>query len=864
MKRLSGLAFRYMKENIQRTCTTIIGVMFATILIYGIFSCGINAYESSMKKGYEESLNLDAVYVVDAEIAKEMIKQAPYYGETPGIENDDYEVSHAYIVGCSKKYSDAYGINDFDAMPVKFKIKKGTTPNGKNGVIVSDWFSKGQKLTVGSEMEVFVLSAAEDYQQIAKEERILDYRTNKTVCGIFDNTCMYIEDKLPGGAINITQSEFVIKLTDELLEGEVTVYVTFKDKKNLSAQAKALADDYGVDSLNYRVSEQALNTFHKLNSKESVGYAGFKLAMLACGALASMAVLFIIRNAFNISVNERSNDYGILRCIGLTRRQIVYIMAYEAFSIGFAGMALGIGVSHLICKLAFFYINTNIADVGDYRLYGTAVLWTAVCMLVVTMYSMVAPIEMLFKLNPIEALRKLSEIENSEKQLKLRKKYKNDKKGKRYARDSKKEAKKQIKESKRAEKLTRLFGVETGYAYKNVMRQRNRAMLSIVSFTVGMILFVSTSSLFRYFSVNINEVIGINLNSVDGIFTCTGYSEYETVKKDLSKLDCVMPLNTFSNAVLVKFDNESDSQNKKNDSLYLVGLPEDNYNALLERCAKRVNADDNPVICMPVHSESSDWAAKKTIDLTDGSFTVTPEACITNEEYSSYMFNIGNYDLLYSSSENIYIYNMDSKLTETLVMLEEKSSAQDSEQAEFYMYSAYSYGIKLDNKAEDLYKFDNYVENTLHMYTDYSTENRLIVNTVKMVGFVIKLLIAIILILFMVDSINIERSNLMIRKGEYGILSVIGMSRKQKRKMIMLESMLTTIVSVILGTILSFVISYGLNKGLLALMMLDAEEPYEFPALHLDYISLIISIGFLIIMGIIKMLVAGNEELKKA
>src|SRR5690606_16521810 len=50
----------------------------------------------------------------------------------------------------------------------------------------------------------------------------------------------------------------------------------------------------------------------------------------------------VIYNAFAISVNERTKQFGLLSSIGATRRQIRQMVLWEGLIVGAIGLALGI------------------------------------------------------------------------------------------------------------------------------------------------------------------------------------------------------------------------------------------------------------------------------------------------------------------------------------------------------------------------------------------------------------------------------------------------------------------------------------------------------------------------------------------
>jgi putative ABC transport system permease protein len=65
--------------------------------------------------------------------------------------------------------------------------------------------------------------------------------------------------------------------------------------------------------------------------------------LLAFGAIALLVGCFVIFNTFSITVAQRTREFGMLRTIGASRRQVLWAVVLEALAIGLAGSVLGLG-----------------------------------------------------------------------------------------------------------------------------------------------------------------------------------------------------------------------------------------------------------------------------------------------------------------------------------------------------------------------------------------------------------------------------------------------------------------------------------------------------------------------------------------
>jgi putative ABC transport system permease protein len=81
----------------------------------------------------------------------------------------------------------------------------------------------------------------------------------------------------------------------------------------------------------------------------------FSAAMLAFAAIALFVGAFIIFNTFSILVAQRTREFGLLRAIGASARQVVVVVIVEALAVGtlasLVGLGLGAGIAVLLTRL---------------------------------------------------------------------------------------------------------------------------------------------------------------------------------------------------------------------------------------------------------------------------------------------------------------------------------------------------------------------------------------------------------------------------------------------------------------------------------------------------------------------------------
>jgi putative ABC transport system permease protein len=82
--------------------------------------------------------------------------------------------------------------------------------------------------------------------------------------------------------------------------------------------------------------------------RENLGF--LRIFLLVFGFIAVFVGSFLIFNTFSITVAQRVSEFGMLRTLGASRRQILTTVMVEALAIGLLGAVLGIGGGFLIAK----------------------------------------------------------------------------------------------------------------------------------------------------------------------------------------------------------------------------------------------------------------------------------------------------------------------------------------------------------------------------------------------------------------------------------------------------------------------------------------------------------------------------------
>jgi putative ABC transport system permease protein len=88
----------------------------------------------------------------------------------------------------------------------------------------------------------------------------------------------------------------------------------------------------------------------------------FRLNLTALSFLSVFVGMFLIYNTMMFAVIHRRKQLGILRCLGVTPRQIIFNTLLEAFGVGVAGSLLGLWLGIILAEYATRTVTATISD----------------------------------------------------------------------------------------------------------------------------------------------------------------------------------------------------------------------------------------------------------------------------------------------------------------------------------------------------------------------------------------------------------------------------------------------------------------------------------------------------------------------
>ncbi|QIX25726.1 FtsX-like permease family protein [Nocardioides sp. JQ2195] len=144
---------------------------------------------------------------------------------------------------------------------------------------------------------------------------------------------------------------------------------------------------------------------NKASLDEIMGF--LKTFLLVFAGVALVVGIFLIINTFSILVAQRSRELALLRALGASRGQVNRSVITEALVVGLVGSTVGLGLGYLLALLLRFLFGRFGLDLGgaEFPVSGWTIFWSYAVGLVVTTIAAVLPAVRASRIPPMAALR---------------------------------------------------------------------------------------------------------------------------------------------------------------------------------------------------------------------------------------------------------------------------------------------------------------------------------------------------------------------------------------------------------------------------------------------------------------------------
>lgn len=787
IKSYKDITGKYLRANKRRTALTLIGIILSISLIsaIGFFLKSLQEAQIVEMKNNYGSWHVMYKMVDESLITK--IQSNPVV-----LRSGTYFAGSESKINSSLSVREIYGSGDgLKLMP--YKLKDGRFPDTNTETVVEGWF----------------LDKIKPDWKLGDEITILGKKY--TLVGVLEDT--YRNQSQGIGELLINDPE--VNSPDKILLVELIQNRKLQENVDI---LKKLSDEENVEDNRMLIVAQG----------QSMPQGIISILVIVIGIVV-ISTIAVIYNAFQIGVVDRIKQFGLLRAVGSTPRQIRKIILREASILSLIAIPIGIGFG--IAALYGINLAFNIIGGGNLNFISPKI---SLDVIIISMLIGLASIYISAFL-PAVAAGRISPL---------------------VAISSRNSITKENIKRRKFHLVWKIFGYEGVLAARNIKRNRKRYRITVFSIVISVTLFIS----FKAFMDMSLKVYSTPNESNNIHFFVGSYDSENKLNEDVIEDINNLPQVAVSYRVFDAdyFKAAIDKSREINEVGDIDGIYNNiNYNGENKTLvnASMVVYDENAL------NISKDFLKEGTINIEElnkenGVIIIERNIIYNFKTENSYYGPIVNLkpgdeillqlDELTSEGNSKYEFGK-GKLNKVKVLAILKSDPFNygGSQSGIKMISTREVAKKLgsnkinpvglniklrDASLESESKRD--IENIINAsgnlrFINYIDENRKSTATTLMVEILLYGFVIVVSLIGSVNIINTITTNIILRRREFASLKSIGMTQKGLRRMISIEGILYGIVGSFYGAAMGTLLSYMLFRGINEMRELSYRIPID-------------------------------------
>jgi putative ABC transport system permease protein len=800
------LAYRYIVSQKKRSVLTIIGIALPIMLvvIVGQTFASLKATEL-----YEVEENIGAYhFFINTTTLKQGQQIVNLLEKNQGIGKCGISTALGVSILKDGRKISCVGLDQVATQLKSLVIKSGRFPQKNNEVCIEEWIipSMNAKPELGKE---FTLSITDSSG--VKQNR------NFILSGILKTTSYKTETQGYGALLCMKNQAVIDMMGNNNISSQVYGKFNYNgSSKDFEKKVMKLFGYHGqpaFSKVEMNINNEYFSALVNSNNNDNV-------QRLLIGIILFAAILMIY-NILNITVSERIHQYGLLRCMGISGVQLFMTVLTEAFLLSIAsivsGLMMGYGMTFLVVKHLILRLQASkIVVQADGNIMGMATILGVITVLL----SACIPAYRAYRMSPISASR-TSGVEG--------------------------------KHSKRKSVLERVIGdhfsATVNLAVCNLKRYKGKRIVTllslIISATVFMLLLYFNSNYMQNSSKIQNSSIGdfsvwVNsqsqnkfneddrnkMRNIIGVKAIHGYNQGQNmmIAFKIDKTVEATNVTKFRAIPYIKAMNYFYPQNKSQarelkrgilqSPITIYGCDEfllEHDKIILEsgkieveklKAGKSVLISVNDNILM-TDKELDLLPIGKIIDILP---EINQRGEVLGKAYSTKIGGriTGFPGAIEEEYKDVLVYvhkDVLDKITKTKEYVQLFIEAEKNAD-----YAAVEKQIKQITATKIGVHYDNYVE-----------QKKIMKDSLDKYSSVLFAMIFMVLIVSMVNVFNTMYSNILQRTNELGMIRAVGMSKKEMKRMFLLESLYYGVISSFMSVGITVVLS----------ILIFSQDPHE-------------------------------------
>lgn len=372
------------KRQNRMTLLCIIISVFLVTTVFSMADMAIRAERTSLQKKHGNwHIQLENISESDAE----NISSQPDVSTLSWYEVINYEVDEEYYIENRKAV--IYGVDEPYMTDIMNGITEGSYPKNDEEIMLSTNAKEVLGIQIGDRITMNAPAGSADYR----------------VSGFGEDDDMFQnQNYLIGAYMNQTAFQKICA-NNQREDLKPIYYVQFKEHINIGKAITDIKEQFGwtEENVSENTAVLGLTGFSSNSAMRNL----YSIAVVLF-VLILIAGVLMISGSMNSNIAQRTKFFGMMRCIGASRRQVIHFVRLEALNWCKTavpiGVALGIVVTWSICAVLRFGIGGEFADMPLLGLSGVGIISGILVGIITVLLAAQAPAKRAAKVSPAAAV----------------------------------------------------------------------------------------------------------------------------------------------------------------------------------------------------------------------------------------------------------------------------------------------------------------------------------------------------------------------------------------------------------------------------------------------------------------------------
>lgn len=366
---------------------TILCIIISVLLVTTVFSTADMFIRTKSSELQEKHGNW---HIRLENISQSMGQEISQRSDTAGVgwvEEFNSDADQPYYIG--EKKAALYGTDNIYLSQLSNALEEGVLPQNDREIMLSSNAKTALDVSLGD--RITLQTPAGDTEFIISgfgSDNKDDYRGQTYLVAVY-----------------MTRSEFGALMEENKTETDPVCYVQFQDASKASGAIKELKQQYHLSGESISENTAVMGLTGQSSSESVKNIYGLAIILFI---LVLMAGILMISGSMNSNVAQRIKFFGMLRCIGASRKQIIRYVRFEALNwcktAVPVGLFAGIMISWGICIMLRYGIGGEFSSMPVFAVSPIGLLSGAAVGVVAVLLAAQSPARRAARVSPVAAV----------------------------------------------------------------------------------------------------------------------------------------------------------------------------------------------------------------------------------------------------------------------------------------------------------------------------------------------------------------------------------------------------------------------------------------------------------------------------